>query len=201
MAGALCESESLNVDASKAPSHPSTPPPLQIACTLDITCLKLRDKAEQFDELEDSTAALERAVADIMRALSKVDKSLAEQRFLLNEQLETVADCPSTHSGSKLGRMILEAARGDGTLQEGEGPPWRQRLTPQTCSAIRDAAAGVDHWLAAMAEKKDALRTLMDALSVQQAATKRVHDSIAALRQKRASLEAATAYRHTMRRR
>lgn len=193
------------------------------ACTLDITCLKLRDKAEVFDELEDTTAALERLMQDLMGELSRLDKTISEQKFELNTHLETISGHPSIHVGSTLGRTILQAAgaelksngNGNGkhrlaqlsqsssqssSSSDGE-EPWRDNLTPEVCQALRHAATEINQATQQVAEKRDALRNIVDALSVQQASTKKARESIRMLKDKRASLEAATRYRHTMRRR
>ena len=202
---------------------PIKPAPFSIyrrACTLDITCLKLRDKGEQFDELEDTTAALERLVQDLMAELSRLDKTISEHKFELNSQLEEISKNASTHVGSLLGRTILQAAGAELTSPKKHGANhtalaqtissssssggeehWRDYLTPEVSAALRKASAEVNETTKQMAEKRDALRNLVDALSVQQASTMKVHESIRLLREKRGSLEAATRYRHTMRRR
>lgn len=126
------------------------------------------------------------------------------RRWDLNTQLQKVSGSDHVHMSSKLGQQILKAAaagiptppRSSG----GSAPDWHGRLTPDVCRSLLDAEEQVKHWSGCLQERKEALRTLLEAQCLQSSMTRSVGAVIQQLRAKRASLEMATKHRTPVRR-
>lgn len=259
-----------------------------IARSIDKVCHALRSKVTDLDELEETSATLERHLQHTLTQLNQLDRTVNHRRWDLNKLLADVAGKGSAHASSALGKEILAAARAQVELaaadttgvstppQHGSGsrgagrdvdrsssssssedeqeeggkscagwgvdppvagqasrpgansssghsrgssrdarsgstwgsgklglagqPAWHARLSIEVCSQLLEASRDVDFWLSSLREHKAALKALMDSLSFVGDNIKGLRAGVQELRSKRAALEAATTYRHALRR-
>jgi hypothetical protein len=159
----------------------------------------LRDKGEQFDEIEDVTAALERSLENLLKDVSNVDRALNTQRLelhrLVEEACQSCVPVDSSISKSVI-KFAAEIVSGAPEITNTALDPMiAARLTPEVAWSIHDGASRLDYWSNCLSDRKDAVRDLMVFIKAQKIGAYRARSAIEMLREKRASLEAATQYR------
>lgn len=164
------------------------------ACALDTARLKLRDKAQHYDAMEDATAALERQQHSVLAELRKEEAALVGRRAELNTLLVAVTHDDSCTASSSLGRSVVEAVQRRAEHKDAQGrdeEAWRAELAGDSGSNLLRAHRLLECCTNSLQARRDALRTLVDAQSYQQECTRRLESAIVALRRKVASLEQA----------
>jgi hypothetical protein len=110
-----------------------------IACQLDTDWHKLRSKARYLDELEDSSALLEKNAAGLLAGLNQMERTLGQRRHELNAQLALLSPSePGVHMGSKHGKVragrragVCVKLKGGGVLHlQAEPSPASAPATP-----------------------------------------------------------------------
>jgi len=161
---------------------------------LDETRIRLRDKGEQYDQIEDTTAALERCLQSLLSELKYCHLGLHASRSELNQYLADISGSESVTMTSNLGQRIINAAEKGVEAELGqEDPEWVRRLNPQTCRQITEEVSQVRHEMESLQGFKKGIGIIMESLKLQQSSSRRITEAIEQLRSKRASLEVATA--------